>query len=136
LPSCDLEISGLPELTTCPTGVEKILLIGVPSLVTENNPGGYGLLKWETLISCIGGSSKIPIQFIVGSGGEFVPNDGDDEYNNPNLAGNNRYLIFRGDIANFLFGGIDFLYLDTGGFQLIGSFGRFDLGTRYTLIFY
>lgn len=81
-----------------------------------------------------GGSVHAPIQFTVGSGGTYVPAAGTTDYDNPTIAGNNKYQIYDSGIANFLEEGVDFNYKTTGGFTLIASV--FVGGTRYTLAFY
>lgn len=73
--ACDTEISSLPILESCPTGVEYTMLIGVPALINGDNPGGYGLIKTTSFFSCFGLYSAISvpqrIQFVVGDSGSF-----------------------------------------------------------------
>lgn len=102
--------------------------------------GSYGITA-EGIVSGVGSSVTFipnilnsPIQFVVGSGALYVPNNGDSSYNNPTLAGKNNYSIYRQIIADYLFAGIDFTYLTTGGFTLLSS--TFIYGERFTLTFY
>lgn len=60
---------------------------------------------------------SILITFIVGDGAQYSPEDGDTEYNNPDLAGLSGGLIIRNGMP--LLSG--FVYLETGGFQLTGG---------------
>lgn len=80
-------------------------------------------------------SLPAPIQFTVGSGGQYAPADGDSEYNNPTLAGNNRYSIFSKGMADILQENVDYTYLSGGGFELIGGL-LFTGADRFTLTFY
>jgi hypothetical protein len=100
-------------------------------------------LKAQAIINAGGGGIPVtpvvsitePIQFIVGSGGQYVPNNGDSAYNNPELAGNNRYIITSNSDGGDLIAGTDFDYLSTGGFEWLN--GRvFYTAERFTLFFY
>lgn len=98
---CTQEVNQLPVLTTCPVGTEKILLSGIPSFVTSNNPGGYGIISFAAMFGCIAASlakSRKRVQFIVGdpdsivsdidAGAWTLPVDGDTQLiiNIPNIA--------------------------------------------------
>lgn len=74
-----------------------------------------------------------PIQFTVGSGAQFAPNNGDTQYNNGTLQGNNNYIIYRQAQADFLVQGVDFNYVGTGGFLLLTT--TFIATERFTLTF-
>ena len=93
--ACNVEINSLPGITGCPPDSTKVLLIGVPSLVSLNNPGGYGLITWIDLVNCIVGE-KEPLRLIVGEDG--APEDGSSIWQNDSLKGlggeNGRIQIF------------------------------------------
>jgi len=99
--------------------------------------------KAQAIINAGGGGIPVtpvvlvtePIQFVVGSGAQYVPNNGDSEYNNPELAGNNNYLIASNSDGGYLVEGTNFDYLTSGGFELLN--GRtFFTGEIFTLFFY
>lgn len=75
-----------------------------------------------------------PIQFTVGSGGQYAPANAATSYINPTLAGNNNYLIFIQGEAAFFVEGTDFNFRLGGGFDLLNR--SFVLGDRFTLTFY
>lgn len=75
-----------------------------------------------------------PIQFTVGSGGQYAPANAATSYINPTLAGNNNYLIFIQGEAAFFVEGTDFTFRLGGGFDLLNR--SFVLGDRFTLTFY
>lgn len=85
------------------------------------------------------GTVMPPIQFTVDSGGLYVPASNQPIYDNPTLAGNNNYVIYRNSIGNYLsLGNGDFTYRSTGGFTLSNSTAEglnFVSGEKFTLIF-
>lgn len=83
-----------------------------------------------------GSSSTLhpPIQFTVDSGALYAPISGQPVYDNPTLAGNNAYTIYRQAIGDFLVKDTDFTYNTSGGFTLSST--TFVSGERFTLVFY
>ena len=110
---CTKEIDQFPVLTSCPVGTEKILLSGIPSFMTPDNLGGYGLISFSTIFSCIAASlakSRKRIQFIVGdpdsivsdidAGAWVLPEEGDTQLiiNIPNIPVNSVEVVLDGSV--------------------------------------
>jgi hypothetical protein len=75
------------------------------------------------------------IQFSVGGSQQYAPTNGQTQYNNPTLANTTTYSIYCSAVADYLIQGSDFIYLVTGGFELLST-GRiypFFNGTNFTL---
>lgn len=88
--------------------------------------------NWESG-SAGGGGSHDTIQFTVGSGLQYVPNDGDSEYINPTLKGIRPKGIYLQSVADFLTPD-QWANRPLGGFRLLGGL-TFNAGDKYTLTF-
>lgn len=76
----------------------------------------------------------IPIQFQVDSSGIYAPIAGTTSYDNPTIAGNNKFTIFSQSDANYFVSGVDFNYNAGGGFTLLTRV--FIEEEKFTLQFY
>lgn len=84
------------------------------------------------------GGVHVPIQFTVGSGAPYAPAAGTFAYNNPTLAGEGTFIVFRQAIGDYLVAGTDFTYNTSGGFTLTNATPQssaFVSDERFTLIF-
>ena len=83
---CSVEITSLPNLTSCPNPVSKILIAADPDLMTNTNTGGYGLITFQQFLSCFNANNK-PIKFVVGDGKQYSPILGTTAFYHPLLVG-------------------------------------------------
>jgi hypothetical protein len=125
-----LEYQELSDCNTCTFINDSFVIIAYAQYGGNTNEENMGSCcnTVTNVTNIINNYSAKPIQFIVGTGD--APASGTVYYNNIDLIGFDLQIFLNGE--GYLVENIDYIVLDTGGFQLLG--GRlFNTGEVYSV---